>query len=409
MIYDLAISFYGLAINIAALFKKKARLLKVGREHTFKQLAHFNRDPLKKLAWFHCASLGEFEQARPLIEKLKAQHNIQIAVSFFSPSGYEIRKNYELADVVFYLPADTPKNANFVLNALTPDLVFFVKYEIWLHYIKAVTKRSIPMYLISATFRPNQIYFRWYGAAFKRALKSFDLIFTQDQTSTQTLQTNGVTNVLLSNDTRYDRVYETCQNPKPLPIIEAFKQQQRLLVVGSSYAQEERLVEGFLKEDKNLKIVIAPHEISEERIGEVERTFKNFSTITYSVADEVSVRNKQILIIDNIGLLASIYQYGDVALVGGGFGKKGIHNTLEAATFGMPIFIGPNNHDKFPEIKLLHGAGVLFYISTQEEFDVKLLSFTTNTSLLHDVKQNSSKVMASHRGATQLILDKLRM
>jgi 3-deoxy-D-manno-octulosonic-acid transferase len=409
MIYDLAISFYGLAINIAALFKKKARLLKVGREHTFKQLAHFNRDPLKKLAWFHCASLGEFEQARPLIEKLKAQHNIQIAVSFFSPSGYEIRKNYELADVVFYLPADTPKNANFVLDALIPDLVFFVKYEIWLHYIKAVKQRSIPKYLISATFRPEQIYFRWYGAAFKRALKSFDLIFTQDQTSTQTLQTNGVTNVLLSNDTRYDRVYETCQNPKPLPIIEAFKQQQRLLVVGSSYAQEERLVEGFLKEDKNLKIVIAPHEISEERIGEVERTFKNFSTITYSVADEVSVRNKQILIIDNIGLLASIYQYGDVALVGGGFGKKGIHNTLEAATFGMPIFIGPNNHDKFPEIKLLHGAGVLFYISTQEEFDVKLLSFTTNTSLLHDVKQNSSKVMASHRGATQLILDKLRM
>ncbi len=409
MIYDLAISFYGLSINVAALFQKKAQLLKVGRKNTFNILANFNRDPLKKLAWFHCASLGEFEQARPLIEKLKAQHNIQIAVSFFSPSGYEVRKNYELADVVFYLPADTPKNANFVLGALTPDIVFFVKYEIWLHYIKATKQRTIPFYLISATFRPAQIYFRWYGVAFKRALESFDLIFTQDPKSTHTLQINGIGNVLKSNDTRYDRVFETCQNPKKLPIIEAFKQQQRLLVVGSSYAQEEKLVECFLKEDKNIKIVIAPHEISDERINEVEKIFKGFSTIKYSVADEVSVRDKQILIIDNIGLLASIYQYGDVALVGGGFGKKGIHNTLEAATFGMPIFIGPNNHDKFPEIKLLHGAGVLFYISTQEEFDIKLLSFITNTNLLHDVKQNSSKVMASHRGATQLILDKIRM
>jgi 3-deoxy-D-manno-octulosonic-acid transferase len=247
------------------------------------------------------------------------------------------------------------------------------------------------------------------SAAFKRALKSFDLIFTQDKTSTQTLQINGITNALKSNDTRYDRVYETCQNPQKLPIVEALKQQQRLLVVGSSYAQEEQLVEGFLKEDQNIKIVIAPHEISEERISEVEKTFKHFATIKYSIADEFSVRDKQILIVDNIGLLASIYQYGDVALVGGGFGKKGIHNTLEAATFGMPIFIGPNNHDKFPEIKLLHSAGILFYISTQEEFDIKLLSFITNTNLLHDVKQNSSKVMASHRGATKLILDKIRM
>jgi len=409
MIYDLAILLYGLAINIAALFQKKAHLLKIGRKNTFHILANFKRNPLKKIAWFHCASLGEFEQARPIIEKLKEQHQIQIAVSFFSPSGYEIRKNYDLADVVFYLPADTPKNAKQVLDALKPDIVFFVKYEIWLHYIKSVTKRSIPMYLISATFRPNQIYFRWYGAAFKRALKSFDLIFTQDQTSTHTLQINGVTNVLLSNDTRYDRVYETCQNPKKLPIIEAFKQQQRLLVVGSSYAQEEQLVKGFLKEDKNLKIVIAPHEISEDRIGEVVKTFKHFSVIKYSEANEFSVQDKQILVIDNIGLLASIYQYGDVALVGGGFGKKGIHNTLEAATFGMPIFIGPKNHSKFPEIKLLHGAGVLFYISNQDEFDIKLLSFITNTNLLHDVKQNSARVMASHRGATQIILSKIRL
>jgi 3-deoxy-D-manno-octulosonic-acid transferase len=409
MIYDIAISLYGLAINIAALVQKKALQLKVGRQNTFNVLANFKRDPLQKLAWFHCASLGEFEQARPLIEKLKAQHQIQIAVSFFSPSGYEIRKNYELADVVFYLPADTPKNAIQVLDALIPDVVFFVKYEIWLHYIKAVTQRSIPVYLISATFRPNQIYFRWYGAQFKSALKSFDLIFTQDQTSTHTLQINGVTNVLKSNDTRYDRVYETCQNPKKLPIVEAFKQQQRLLVVGSSYAQEEQLVEGFLKVYKNIKIVIASHEISEERISEVEKTFKRFATIKYSVADEFSVRDKQILIVDNIGLLASIYQYGDAALIGGGFGKKGIHNTLEAATFGMPIFIGPKNHSKFPEIKLLHGAGVLFYVSNQNEFDIKLLSFTTNTNLLHDVKQNSARLMASHRGATQIIISKIRL
>jgi 3-deoxy-D-manno-octulosonic-acid transferase len=361
------------------------------------------------LAWFHCASLGEFEQARPLIEKLKAQQNIQIAVSFFSPSGYEIRKNYELADIVFYLPADTPKNAAFVLDAITPDVVFFVKYEIWLHYVKAIKQRSIPLYLISATFRSSQIYFKWYGGAFKRALKSFDLIFTQDHTSTHILQSNGITNVIMGNDTRYDRVYETCQNPKQLPIVEAFKQQQRLLVVGSSYGYEEKLVAGFLKEDKKLKVVIAPHQISKERIVEVEQTFKHYATIKYSDAANVLVHDKQVLIIDNIGLLASIYQYGDVAFVGGGFGRKGIHNTLEAATFGMPIFIGPNNHEKFPEIKLLHLAGVLFYINSQQAFDNTLLSFMNNANLLHDVKQNSSLVMAANRGATSLILSKVQI
>ena len=409
MIYDLAIALYGLAIKSAALFQTKAKLLNLGRKNTFKQLTDFNREPFKKLAWFHCASLGEFEQARPLIEKLKAQQNIQIAVSFFSPSGYEIRKNYELADVVFYLPADTPKNAAFVLNAITPDLVFFVKYEIWLHYIKVIKQRSIPMYLISATFRPAQIYFKWYGAKFKHALKSFDLIFTQDHTSTHILQSNGITNVLMTNDTRYDRVYQTCQNPKSLPIVKAFKQQQPLLIVGSSYAHEEKLAARFFEDNKNIKIIIAPHEISDERIGEVEGIFKNLSSIRYSLADENSVRDKQILIIDNIGLLASIYQYGDLAIVGGGFGKKGIHNTLEAATFGMPIFIGPNNHDKFPEVNILHGAGVLFYISTQEELDSKMLTFINHANLLHDVKRNSSMVMSSHRGATNLILSKVKI
>ena len=409
MIYDLAIFLYGLAISAASLFQKKAKLLNLGRKNTFKQLADFDRDPLKKLAWFHCASLGEFEQARPLIERLKSQQNIQIAVSFFSPSGYEIRKNYELADVVFYLPSDTPKNAAIVLNAISPDVVFFVKYEIWLNYIKAIKYLNIPLYLISATFRSNQIYFRWYGDAFKCALKSFDIIFTQDQTSTQILQSNGITNVIMSNDTRYDRVYETCQNPKRLQIVEVFKQQQLLLVLGSSYVQEENLVARFIEANKNIKIVIAPHEISDERIGEVEGIFKNLSSIRYSLADENSVRDKQILIIDNIGLLASIYQYGDLAIVGGGFGKKGIHNTLEAATFGMPIFIGPNNHDKFPEVNILHRAGVLFYISSQEELDSKMLSFINNANLLHDVKRNSSMVMSSHRGATNLILSKVKI
>jgi 3-deoxy-D-manno-octulosonic-acid transferase len=213
----------------------------------------------------------------------------------------------------------------------------------------------------------------------------------------------------MSNDTRYDRVYETCQNPKRLQIVEAFKQQQLLLVLGSSYVQEENLVARFIEANKNIKIIIAPHEISDERIVEVEGIFKNLSSIRYSIADENSVRDKQILIIDNIGLLASIYQYGDLAIVGGGFGKKGIHNTLEAATFGMPIFIGPNNHDKFPEVNILLRAGVLFYFSSQEELDSKMLSFINNANLLHDVKRNSSMVMSSHRGATNLILSKVKI
>ena len=409
MIYNFALNIYGLAIQIAAIFNAKAKLLLNGRKQTPKLLTQFTRNTHKKLAWFHCASLGEFEQARPLIEKLKNNHDYQIAVSFFSPSGYEIRKNYELADIVFYLPKDTAKNAKMILHNLMPNVVFFVKYEIWLHYIKSIVKNNIPLYLVSATFRKNQLYFKWYGGAFKKALKSFDALFTQDKSSTQVLIDYGFKNVVFSNDTRYDRVFETCQNPNDLPIIAAFKQQHRLLVVGSSYGYEEKLVAAFLKENKKLKVVIAPHQISKERITEVEQTFKNYATTKYSDAEHILVHDKQVLIIDNIGLLASIYQYGDVAFVGGGFGKKGIHNTLEAATFGMPIFIGPNNHDKFPEIKLLHGAGVLFYINSQQAFDNRLLSFITNTNLLHDVKQNSSRVMAANRGATKIILDKIKL
>lgn len=409
MLYSIAIRFYSLAIAIAALFNNKAKLLHAGRKNTVQILNQFKRDTSKKLVWFHCASLGEFEQARPVIEAMKQQYNIQVAVSFFSPSGYEIRKNYELADVVFYLPSDTTMHAKFLLDKLQPTWVFVVKYEIWLRLLTQLRKRKISSYLLSATFRKNQLYFKWYGGSFKKALQGFDVIFTQDQASTQLLKSNGFNQVVFSNDTRYDRVFDTCKNPKKLDVVKAFKNEHTVLVLGSSYSTEEGLAAKYLAQtNDNIKVIVAPHQISENRIAEVEKTFDAFATLKYSETTLFNAHKAKVLIIDNIGLLASIYQYADVALIGGGFGTKGIHNTLEAATFGMPIFIGPNNHDKFPEIALLKQAGVLKTITSESDFMDQLLAFTTNVHLLQKVKKHSQEFIQQNLGATQTVLQHIK-
>lgn len=408
LFYNLSIWLFSLAISLAKLFHAKAKLLANGRANTPKLLVSFKRKAECKLAWFHCASLGEFEQARPIIEALKARGDYQIAVSFFSPSGYEVRKNYVHADVIFYLPADTAAQARFLLDTLKPDFVFFVKYEIWINLINQVKKQAIPLYLVSATFSPKFPYFKWYGGVFRKALRKFDCIFTQDHASTQLMEKFGFTNVIFSNDTRYDRVFETCQSPKDLPVVKVFKNEQPVLVLGSSYAHEEDLVAKYLKTtDANLKVIIAPHVITPQRIAEIEKLFDKYAILRYSEASLFNAYRAQILLIDNIGLLSSIYQYAEIAMIGGGFGNKGVHNTLEAATFGMPIFIGPNNHQLFPETGLLKEAGVLFTINSADDFCVELLAMLTNNNLRNNIKAQSQQFIKTNLGATALILNKV--
>lgn len=408
LIYKLAVSLYNLAVFLAKPFNRKAALLYEGRRKAPGLLAGFVRHGNRKLAWFHCASLGEFEQARPLIERLKQECDIQIVISFFSPSGYEIRKNYELADLVFYLPPDSPQNARKVLDALRPDMVFFVKYEIWIHYIRAIAGRKIPLYLISATFRPGHLYFKWYGKHLRKALQLFDVIFTQDRSSLDLLRREGLTNGVFSNDTRYDRVYRASLDPQPLPVIEQFRNGQPLLVLGSSYAPEEHLALRLLGQRPGLKIVIAPHNIGPQRISDIENLFRATGTCRYSEALRTGKCTAPVLIIDNIGLLSAIYRYADLALVGGGFGKKGLHNTLEAAAFGMPVFTGPHHHERFPETALLKQEGVLITVTGEQEFVAKAGGFLDNPSRLEQARITAKSLVKNNTGATQTIMDRLR-
>ncbi|MBW7844648.1 MAG: 3-deoxy-D-manno-octulosonic acid transferase [Bacteroidia bacterium] len=410
MIYTTFIQLYALAIRIASYFNKKAALLYEGRKQTRTVLLNFKRDTNRKLVWFHCASLGEFEQARPIIEAIKKKENPQIAISFFSPSGYQIRKNYELADVVFYLPSDTVANAQFMLQQLQPSLVFVVKYEIWLNWINTIFKKSVPLYLISATFHPGQIYFKWYGWLFKSALKKFNLIFVQNQKSLHLLEKHGLKNVLFSNDTRFDRVYETSINTLKLDLLSAFKNEQTILILGSSYADEERLAAKYLEYSKdNIKIIIAPHQIDESRLQNIEGLFKKYSVLRYSQTTLFNAHKAKILLMDNVGYLAKAYQYADVAIVGGGFGNNGIHNVLEAVAFGMPVFIGPKNHDKFPEVGLLQQQNILRVISNEDDFMVELLAISTNISHRVKVKELCKEFILNNIGATQIVLQHVKL
>lgn len=406
LLYHLGIRLYSLAIFIATFFSAKAKKLAEGRKNTWQLLDDFKRLPEKELLWFHCASLGEFEQARPIIERLKSERDIQIALSFFSPSGYEIRKNYQLADVIFYLPSDTIANAQKLVKLLSPNKVFFVKYEIWVNLITAIFEQQIPAFLLSATFRKEHIYFKWYGKLFDETLRKFKVIFTQDDLSTELLKSKQFTNVIKSNDTRYDRVYNTFTTAKPLPLIAAFAQQQLVIILGSSYSQEEQFTHDFMSQavQPHLKIIVAPHHIDAIRIAQIKTQFARFNPIEYSNATLENISQHQVLIIDNIGLLSSLYGYAHIAFIGGGFGSKGIHNTLEAAAFGMPIVIGPNNHHRFPELEALKNVEVLFTIENQEHLNKLFNRFVTDSNYLNRTKARSQAFIKENIGATDIVL-----
>lgn len=368
--YTLCIYIYGFLINVTALFNKKAKAWKNGRKNIWQSLEQTFSNNTSSIIWFHASSLGEFEQARPLMEKIKMQPNNhhQIFLTFFSPSGFEAQKEYEYADYIFYLPLDTPKNAQKLLNLVKPVYVFWVKYDFWFHYLNEIQKRNIPCILFSAIFRPEQFIFKWYGKGFRKIIGSFTKIFVQDEDSIDILENNQISNAINVGDTRFDRVKETSSSLVHLPEIANFQGNKKLLVVGSCWNRDLDVVIPFLKHfEQDLKVIIAPHELKENILERIESELSN--TMRYSsISKSASFSDKNILIIDNIGMLSKIYAYADFAYIGGAFGE-GLHNILEPATFGVPIFFG-DDYEKFPEAEDLVEDGGAFSISNPQDLEL---------------------------------------
>jgi 3-deoxy-D-manno-octulosonic-acid transferase len=398
-LYNLGIRCYGLILNLAALFVPKARLWVNGRKGwrgRYQELSNYQDG-----YWFHCASLGEFEQGRPVMEALRNMHPERpLIVTFFSPSGYEIRKNYEGADWVGYLPLDTPKNARDFVQLARPSQVFFVKYEFWANYLVELKRQRIPAYCVSGLFRPTHRFFKPYGGFFRSVLTCFDHFFVQTSTSQLLLNQIGFTNVTLSGDTRYDRVLQNASQVVDNSVIRSFAGDSKVFVVGSSWSEDEEVIFPFIESGEiATKIIIAPHEIGEKHIQNITAKlsvpYARFTECDSSTQlDEVRV-----LILDCIGQLANAYRFGAVAYVGGAFGK-GLHNILEPAVFGLPVIFGPR-HEKFPEAAEFIAAGIGFSISTKQEFQLALNSITANQVELSD---KAKAFIQSKSGATEIIL-----
>ncbi|MBQ5976387.1 MAG: 3-deoxy-D-manno-octulosonic acid transferase [Bacteroidales bacterium] len=406
LLYTLGIRCYAAGVRVAALGGGKAAKMVEGWKRTFGRLsvAPVGKE---KTAWFHASSLGEFEQARPVLEGFREMHpDYKICVTFFSPSGYEVRKDYDKADFVSYLPMDTPANAARFVNLLHPTVVFFAKYDFWFNYLEQLHRREIPTYIFSAIFRPNQYFFKWYGVWFLKHLqRSFTHLFVQNDESVALLQAHGVPQVTKAGDTRFDRVNAIAQGAKHFPEIEAFLSRHsgnKVLLAGSSWEpDEDNLKHYFDHAGEKLTLVIAPHVISDSHLEHIESLFAEYGCTRYSKIGEAD-SDSRILVIDNIGMLSSLYQYADVAYIGGGFGK-GIHNILEAVTFGKPVVFGPNYH-KFKEARdvIASGGGFSYvsYVQLQHHLDTLF-----NDPVTYDT---ASKVcrqyLDDNLGSTQLIL-----
>jgi 3-deoxy-D-manno-octulosonic-acid transferase len=356
----------------------------------------------KPIIWIHAASLGEFEQGRPIIEKIKTNHPAyNILLTFFSPSGYEVRKNYNQADFVCYLPLDTKRNAGFFLDLVKPAKIIFIKYELWYHYINEASRRHIPVFVASAIFRPNQLFFRTYGKWYLNVLKSISHFFVQNNVSMNLLVSKGIEQATVTGDTRYDRVFENAQNVTENPIAAHFVKKYTTLIAGSTWPADEDLVIRYINEHPHVKLILAPHEIEANHIKSIEKKLMVPYT-RYSQATNTNVHNYQVLIIDNIGMLSSLYQYASVAFIGGGFGK-GIHNILEAVTFGLPVLFGPNYH-KFQEAIELIDFGGAHAIRKYDELQRILDGYLDNTNHLNTQQLNNKSFIAKRTGATEIIL-----
>jgi 3-deoxy-D-manno-octulosonic-acid transferase len=402
--YNISIFFYYLAIRIASLFNPKALLWLKGRKNVFDRIESAIRtSESKQLIWFHCASLGEFEQGRPLMEKLKKQNpSVKIILTFFSPSGYEIRKNYSGADHIFYLPMDTPSNAKKFIEIVKPEKVFFVKYEFWFNYLNELKRKNIPTYLVSGIFRDDHYFFKNTGVWFRKQLVAFSHFYVQDEKSLTLLNSVGYTNVTWAGDTRFDRVFEFASNVKQIDLVKQFAADKKVLIVGSSWKEDEEIISSFKLD--HFKLILAPHEIDKAHLDSIIGRFSAVSVLLYSNATELNIKDAKVLVIDNIGMLSSLYQYGTIAFIGGGFGK-GIHNILEAATFGLPVIFGPN-YKKFTEAKELIKFGGAFSIKHVFEFE-KTVQLLSDEQVLKTASMISKMYVKSRVGATDRILSEV--
>ncbi len=405
IIYSIAIRFYGFCICSASLFNNKAKQWITGRRGQWEKI-NINLAKQENTVWFHCSSLGEFEQGRPVIEEYKKHNpNAFIVLTFFSPSGYEIRKNYENADLILYLPLDIKKNVNKFLDLIKPKFAVFVKYEFWYNYLHQLWLRNIPLFLISANFREDQWFFKSYGRSFRKMLGYFSHIFVQNEQSLKILKRHSIENVTIAGDTRVDRVYQISNEVKENSVIEKFKNQKILLVAGSSWKKDEEILIKYINESgNNLKWIIAPHEIKKENILRIQKSITRPS-VKYSTFKEKQDSNAEVLIIDNIGMLSSLYKYGDIAYIGGGFGK-GIHNILEPATFGIPVIFGPN-YKKFHEACELRKQGGAIPVSNFSDLEKTLNELVNNDEVRQKAANISKQYIKNNLGSAQLIVDKL--
>ncbi len=408
-LYNLMVHITKFLLRIIAFFSPKIKLFVDGRKSVFSTLkSKLNAND--KTIWFHAASLGEYEQGLPVIEKIKKQYPLhKIVITFFSPSGYEVRKNNQVADVTIYLPLDTKSNVQQFLKLVHPEMVFFIKYEYWPNYLNELKKKNIKTYLISGVFRKKQAFFKWYGGFYRNALKSFDYFFVQNESSKNLLQSIGFNNVKISGDTRFDRVVAILERDNSLPFVSAFCQnpshefKMTTIVIGSSWPKDEELLVNYINRTSHrLKFIIAPHNIKSEQIANLKSEIAK-KTILYSEMEGKNLADYDVFIIDTIGILTKIYSYADIAYVGGGFGNPGVHNILEPATFGIPIVVGPNYSHFAEATALVHQEGCIS-ITNQKEINQALDLLVQNPDERHEKGHICSTFVQMNKGATNSIL-----
>lgn len=420
MIYNIVIYFVLWGIAIASLFNEKVRKMWRGEREAFKILKQ-KVDPNAKYIWFHAASLGEFEQGRPLMERIRKEYpQYKILLTFYSPSGYEVRKNYEGADIICYMPVDTRLNAIRFLRLVRPVMAFFIKYEFWSNFLHILKHRNIPTYSVSSIFREDQVFFKWYGRSYAGVLKCFTRFFVQNEESKRLLEGIGITAVDVVGDTRFDRVLQIKEAAKQLPICEAFRtgvassqsadvphHDFKVFVAGSSWPPDENIFIPFFNEHKDWRLLIAPHVIAEEHLKLIFSLIKGKKVVRYTQTTPEEAAEADVLIIDCFGLLSSMYNYGDVAYIGGGFGV-GIHNTLEAAVWNMPVIFGPNNK-KFQEAQGLLKSGGGFEINTYEDFSGLMSSLMNDETFLKQAGDKAGAFVAHLAGATDKVLASVKL
>ena len=405
-LYNLILLFASQLVKLLALFNPKMKLFVDGRKGVFEKIRE-KINPTDKTIWFHAASLGEYEQGLPVIEQIKIKYpEHKIVVTFFSPSGYEVRKNNTTADLTIYLPLDTKHNAQLFVELVHPEMVFFIKYEFWPNYLNELKKRIIKTYLISGIFRDNQAFFKGYGGFYRNALNTFDYFFVQNENSKKLLQSIGFTNVKISGDTRFDRVVSILERDNFLDFIEQFKDQKTTIVIGSSWPKDESLLVNYINSaSADLKFIIAPHNIHKPEIDKLQ-TLITKKTILFSEKENQNLNEFQVFIIDTIGILTKIYSYADIAYVGGGFGNPGVHNILEPATFGVPIVIGPN-YSHFAEATALVHQGGCVSISNLKELQDTLDNLISNEDIQHEKGHICETFVQMNKGATVTILQNI--